>query len=434
MSSQVPRHLYSLAAATLMLTAGISRTAAAKPCTTDSDCATGYQCSLAPTNGGSAGGGGTTGSSKSDAAIRMPDYPVSLDAGVTQVPDAGVATVASSTGTCEPKPVVCASVADCPADFDCVKGWIAVTNPACPANTKCETPPPQQSETGTCQAVPRACSTSADCPAPLVCQAQGSTCSGGASVGPDGAVTTMEETCTPGKSVCTYVPTVCTTDSACPDSYQCAKVRESQRCSGSSGMCTRTADGSVSCTEPEPPVCTTVVVMNCMPKQIACGAGQACPSGWSCFDYSNLGGLPTGWTADESGKSCMPDGLILAIAGHAAGSDTSTGGGDSLGTAGGDKGGSVVLRADAGATGGINVGISGGLDAGATTAPSDPTVSANEDAGATQPGTGVIAAKAQGGGGCTLGDGRPASTTLWLALALAGLVVRVARRRPSGRQ
>lgn len=420
MSSQVSRHFYLIAAATLLLTAGMSRTAVAKQCTTDTDCDTGYQCNLAPVGGGTIGAGGATGISTSGTAasppVPAPDLPVPVpvptDGGIaTLVPDAGLPTPPPITvaiiGTCEPKPIVCTSAAECPADFECVKDMIMVAQPPCPANTKCATPPPQTSDTGTCHAVPHACRTAADCPAPLVCQAQGATCSGGASVGSDGVVTAMPETCTHGTSVCTYVPKSCTADSECADSYQCVKVSEGGSCSGSAGTCTRSDAGTI-CATPEPPVCTSYVVMNCMPKQIACGAGQACPSGWSCFDDSNLSGSVPGWTTDASGKSCLPDGLILAVGGHAAngGSDVTY----SSGTAGGDKTGSVPLSVPA-------------------TSPAAP----RSDTSGTKEGTGTTAAKAQGGG-CALGGGHPDSTSLWLALALTGLVVRVARRRTSSRQ
>jgi hypothetical protein len=164
-----------------------------------------------------------------------------------------------------------------------------------------------------------------------------------------------------------------------------------------------------------------------MPKQIPCAAGQACPSGWSCFDYATFSGNIPGWIADDTGRACLPDGLVLAVEGHAAGEGGSSSGSDSAGSSGGDKGGtSITLRTDAGLTGGAS------LDAG-TAVPSTDPVASGADAGGTQPVTGVTAAKAQGGG-CTLAGGRPAGANLWLALALAGLVVRVARRRPSGRQ
>jgi MYXO-CTERM domain-containing protein len=173
--------------------------------------------------------------------------------------------------------------------------------------------------------------------------------------------------------------------------------------------------------------------MNCLPKQIACGAGQACPSGWSCFDYSNLSGTVPGWTSDASGKACLPDGLILAVGGHAAnGGSTVT---NSSSTAGGDKSGSdpLSLRGDAGLAGSTSSGTPTGVATGPTTAPTADPLASGSDTSGTKEGAGTTAAKAQGGG-CTLGGGHPASTNLWLALALAGLVVRVARRRPSDRQ
>jgi MYXO-CTERM domain-containing protein len=191
----------------------------------------------------------------------------------------------------------------------------------------------------------------------------------------------------------------------------------------------------VSCSTPEPPVCTSFVVMNCLPKQIACGAGQACPSGWSCFDYSNLDGTVPGWIADESRKSCMPDGLILAVEGHAAGGGAggATGGSESAGVLGGDKGAvATTLRGDAGLTGDTSADTSTGVGVGPTAPSSGKPTTSGSDAGGTQEGTGTTAVKANGGG-CTLGGGHPASSSLWLALALAGLVVRITRRRPAAR-
>jgi MYXO-CTERM domain-containing protein len=415
MSSPLSLH-FLVAAATLVFNAGLGQTAWAKPCTTDSDCGAGYQCSLAPTKEGSSGIGGTTGSSGADAAVPALDLPtMPSDGGAatkTAPVDAGLSIPVPSTGTCEAKPIVCSSTADCPADFECEKAWITSTSPPCRGDASCATPPPQTSETGTCRAVPRACASSADCPAPLVCQSQGGGCTGGASVGPDGVVTTLPETCTEGKSVCTYVPTICTADSGCADAYQCVKVSEGSSCSGSSGVCNRSADGSVTCSTPEPPVCTSHVVMNCMPKQIACGA---CPSGWSCFDYSNFSGSVPGWTPDASGKACLPDGLVLAVQGHAAG-------GGSSDSAGADNGGvSTALRADAGLPGAAEAGAPG-----IKTPPSENGPSPGADAGTE--GLPVAASKDEGCG-CTLGGSPSSPTSPWLVLALAGLVVRVARRR-----
>ena len=46
------------------------------------------------------------------------------------------------------------------------------------------------------------------------------------------------DTCTPGPSVCTWVPVTCTADTDCADPlYQCVKVGEYGWCSGSGGTC-----------------------------------------------------------------------------------------------------------------------------------------------------------------------------------------------------
>jgi MYXO-CTERM domain-containing protein len=158
-----------------------------------------------------------------------------------------------------------------------------------------------------------------------------------------------------------------------------------------------------------------------MPKQLPCGAGQACPSGWSCFDYSNFSGTVPGWTPDASGKACLPDGLILAVQGHAAGG----GGADSGGSDGVDKGSvSTTQRSDAGFAGAIDAGaLTGGLVVPPTENNPSPGVDAGGGAGP------VVAASKDDGCGCTLGGGTPSSANPWLALALAGLVVRLARRR-----
>ena len=444
MSSQASRHLFPIAAATLMFAAGMSRTAVAKQCATSSDCDTGYQCSFATAGGGTGvATGGTaipTPGSATSTPLPATDSPVPtpIDAGVRTpvltVPDAGVPTPIPLTGTCVAKPIVCASAADCPADFECVKDIVARPQPACPPDTKCAEQPPEMSDTGTCQAVPHVCNVAADCPVPLVCQSQSANCSGGGSVGPDGVVTTIPETCTPGPSVCTYVPKACTADTDCADSYQCVKVSEGGMCSGEAPVCLRT-DAGDSCSAPPPPVCETYAVMNCMPKQIACGAGQACPSNWSCFDFSNLSETVPGWSPDASGKSCLPDGLILLVQGHANGEGSIT---TYSGTAGGGRPGSTptTLGVDNGQGG---KGPSGDTATGSTTSPtpngSVPPVTpaaSGSDTGPTTETAGASATKVQGGG-CAVGGGRAASVDLWLALALTGLVARVARRRGAAR-
>ena len=346
-ASRSSRHAFLISAAVALLVGGLARTATAKTCTTDLDCDTGYRCAIqayAPTGGatsvgsgaatgsldngtGGAGGsvasaGGVVGSScpKGSNCVEVPppptELPMPVDAGFAFTPDAGVLppepVPTPVTGICEPKPIICTTAADCPStDFDCVPSMVPAI--ACPENTMC---PDLSYTTGICVAKLHACSTAADCPAPLDCQAQYTTCSGGGAVAPDGTVTKMPETCTPGPSVCFWNPVTCTIDTGCADPlYQCVKVGESGWCSGSGQAC---AVGAI-CPPPPPPTCGTTAIMNCMPKLIDCGAGQACPTGWTCLDLSNLGGVPSTWGSIASNNSCLPDGIILAAQGYAAG-------------------------------------------------------------------------------------------------------------------
>jgi hypothetical protein len=457
MSSQFSRKVFPIAAATLLWAGGMSGTAAAKECTTDADCGAGYQCNPFGSASGSGGSTGTASDPGSGGATGEtcapgtnctkvsvpPALPIdagaapplrSADAGLAvpvpaPLPDAGTPVPAPSvTGVCGPKPIVCKTVADCPsADFDCVKDYATSPAPPCTQGQKCETPAPQESETGTCSAKPRACSTAADCPAPLTCQSQGSKCSGSASVGPDGVVTRTPETCTPGPSVCTWLPTVCTQDSDCSDPlYQCVKVSEYGMCSGAAPACMK-GDGGGICPAPEPPTCTTVVTKNCMPKPIDCGLGQACPSGWSCFDFSNFGaGERPAWSITATDSACWPDGIILAAQGHAAG-----GGGSSTTRDGSGTSGAVDLGLQPPTIGKGDSSGSNGSVTGPTQAPVTPASTTGQSTGT---GTDTaVAPRVKEGGGCAFGGGKTGSLDLGLALALMGLAVQLARRRNASR-
>ena len=454
MSSRFSRNVFPIAAATLLGMVGMGRTASAKECASDVDCDTGYQCSFVSTGsatGGSVGSSGTgtvtvgpcvspDGTNCGSASVP----PVlAVDAGVPvpyAVPDAGFPVLTSppptsATGVCEPKPIVCTSVADCPSvDFDCVMDMIPVATPACAPNMKCPTPAPQPSTTGTCAAKPHACSIAADCPAPLVCQATGATCSGGGAAGPDGTVTTTDPTCAPGPSVCTFVPASCTADSDCSSSlYQCLQVSTSTECSGSTGACF-VGDGGLVCATAPPPVCTTTVEMDCMPRPIDCGAGQACPAGWSCFDFTNYdGGARPVWNPNAFDKSCLPDGIIVAAEGHAASSGvqfaSSSGSTSTLGVpapkSGGDAGVTVVLVGPGTATS-----TSNGTGTGQGGSPNPPVVNPGSGNDGTQSAdAGSATPVATQGGGCALGGPAAGSISLWLTLACAGLVLRRFRRR-----
>ena len=443
-ASRSSRHAFLISAAVGLLVGGLGRTATAKDCTTNLDCDTGYQCvtpAYAPTGGatsvgsgaatgsvdngtGGAGGsvasaGGVVGSScpKGSNCVEVPppptQMPMPVDGGFVFTPDAGVLppdpVPTPITGTCEPEPIICTTVADCPStDFDCVMEMMPTIAPTCPANTICPTPSPPVPPS-TCVAKPHACSTAADCPAPLTCQALSGTCTGSAAVGPDGKVITTSETCTPGPSVCSWNPVNCTIDTGCADPlYQCVKVGESS--CGSSGACA----ANETCAPP--PTCDTTPTMLCLPTLVdcacgpcpagaACGPCQTCLPGWSCFDFASMGGVPSAWGSIASNKACLPDGIVMAMQKHAAingefgGSSSSSGGGTPTLSAG-----------DAGVA--TNTGPSSVI-------PVPP--STNQGAGNAAKDTVTHSS------GCAYG-GSDASSP-WLALAMIGLVARLARRR-----
>jgi len=441
MFSKVSRKVFPVAAATLLWAGSLAQMAEAKECTTDADCDSGYQCSSAnidigqttvatpPGGGSSSGAGAATGTACTGDKCASVETPPSLPV------DAGVAIpVTPIKGTCQLKPVVCTSVADCPtADFDCVK--VTAPSPACAPDTKCDTPPSQTSDTGICYAKVRACSVATDCPAPLTCQSQATTCTGGASVSTDGTVTSTPTTCTPGPTVCTWVAVACAADSDCADPlYACAKVRESTGCSAT-GPCLAVGDASARCAPSEPPTCVTSVEKDCMPKPIDCGAGQACPAGWSCFDFSNYnGGVRPVWSPSAPDKSCLPDGIILATQGHVAGAGQLTA---SSGTKGGDLAGAFP-SVDGGVapTGGTGTGtgsttdISTGVNPGQGGSSNPPVVSPGpSNEGALSADAGSAKPVATQGGGCNLGGGNGGFLSLGLGLALSVLAARRSRRR-----
>jgi hypothetical protein len=459
------RRAFLISATVSFLVGGLGRTAEAKDCSMDADCDAGYQCVFGQTTGtagggasssgagaaagsasdGTAGAGGSVASSGAGVATgnscpaggncgTTSSLPTkapmpAMDAGAAPTPagaDAGLllpgpVPAPAVTGICQPKPIVCTSAADCPsADFDCVMDLIPATNPDCPVDPKCESLPSQTSTTGTCVAKPHACSTAADCPAPLICQAENGTCTSSASAGPDGTVTQMPTTCTPGPSVCTWVPVTCTADTGCADPlYQCVEVGEDYSCSGSGGG---TCAPGETC--PSPSTCGSTAIMNCMPKPIDCGGGQTCPTGWSCFDFSNYnGGIRPTWSPNAPDKSCLPDGIVLATQGHAAD------GGEFTGNSGGGKGTSGLGPTEVGGSGGTG----GGNGTGSTSPAGVNPVSSTRGSEAGSAGGEDSAAATVHSSGCAYGGREAGPLSLWLALAMPGLVVRLARRRRGAR-
>jgi MYXO-CTERM domain-containing protein len=351
--------------------------------------------------------------------------PIPPDDKPTPADDVPVTPVAT-VGVCQVKILTCTSKADCPANLDCVKSGVEVY-PTCAPNTTCDLPERTATPTGTCKAV---CNVDSDCPAPLVCKLQGQTCMGGGVVSSDGTVTNMTETCSGGQKLCSYEPVVCSTAQACAPDYQCAKVSEYQSCTGSAPAdCPRSKDGTdVACTPttPEPPVCTSTVVNNCLPKQINCDAGQSCPAGWSCFDftYFDNGSVP-GWSTPMPSKACLPDGLILTVRGQASGGATTTYQGENPTRGGSNSGGSGAIDLGKGGAGGGPV-----TNTGESTPPNVAPAAPTDDQGHAAAGdAGTETAKTTvRGGGCAVGGAQGSSFGL-LSLALAGMVLRLIRRR-----
>jgi len=435
-ASRSSRHVFLISAAVAFLAGGLGRTAAAKDCATNSDCSAGYQCvpqgAYAATGGAtSVGSAGATGSLDNGAggaggAVASPGGAVgySCPGGGNCSPPIQVPTPV--TGTCA---IVCATVADCPSvDFDCVMNSTVTNDPTCAPNTTCETPPPPTATSGTCVAKLHACSTAADCLAPLTCQAQEAACSSSGGVGPDGTPVVSTPVCEPGPSVCSWDPVTCTTDTGCADPlYQCVNVGGSG-CSSSSGATCATGEN---CPAPDPQPCTTTAVMNCLPRLVdcacgpcpagaVCGACATCLPGWSCFDFSIVGGIPSSWGSIASNQACLPDGIIMAAQGHAAVNGqfgvSSTSG----------SGGTPAL--DVGGTGGTSgnngTGTGPGQSNSTNPSPVNP-VPPNESAGGA---VGSVQPMAHSSG-CAYGGSDASSVSLWLALAMTGLVARLARRR-----
>jgi MYXO-CTERM domain-containing protein len=177
--------------------------------------------------------------------------------------------------------------------------------------------------------------------------------------------------------------------------------------------------------------------MNCLPKLVDCASGQACPAGWSCFDFSNLGGIPPAWGSVASNQACLPAGIIFAAQGHAAGgSQVTESSGSNAGSSGtgsmalgpGNGTGGKVATATATATATTTATATGGFPGGAAPSPTNqaPPAQAAPTASAD---AGVAPAAMVQSSGCAYGGSDASQVNPWLALAMAGLVARLARRR-----
>jgi hypothetical protein len=204
------------------------------------------------------------------------------------------------------------------------------------------------------------CTGNSDCASPLTCKAGASRCSQSGAMLPDGGISVSDPVCDPAPSKCTWSFVPCQAEGEC-------------------------ALAQWTCL----PIPGQTVIKTCFPKEIACSAGQTCPTGWSCLDLSQWedGDEPLDiWKASNGTQFCWPDGLTGVLDGS-AGTDASGLGLKSAGTSGG-------------------------------AASSDSTGSADSKS-------------ASKGSGCAMGGGHGPSDPFVMILALLGLLSlrRAARRR-----
>jgi hypothetical protein len=126
------------------------------------------------------------------------------------------------------------------------------------------------------------CATNATCAAPLTCKPGSKICSSSGGTLPDGGTFTTEPVCENEPATCTWTLVPCTADSECTLAYwKCLAL-------------------------PVEPVSRL-----CFPEGILCAAGQACPAGWSCVDFSAVAekDLADMWNPNGQTQYCFPDAL-----------------------------------------------------------------------------------------------------------------------------
>jgi len=176
------------------------------------------------------------------------------------------------------------------------------------------------------------CTTDAECAVPLTCKAGGMRCSQSASPLPDGGMLVSDPVCVAGPSACTWSLVACTADSECALAHWACLALPAV---GASSIC--------------------------FPEGIVCAAGQTCPAGWSCVDFSTVAEptLADMWGPSSRTKHCFPD-VLRGIADKTTRTDSSAinpgdlgggseSGGSGKGTGMSDGGIANTIRSDAGA-------------------------------------------------------------------------------------
>ena len=223
---------------------------------------------------------------------------------------------------------------------------------------------------GMAPAQAQTCTTDTDCAVPLTCKAGSTSCTQSGGMLPDGGMFVSDPVCEVGPSTCTWSLVACTADSECTLAHWACLALPAV---GASSVC--------------------------FPQGIVCAAGQTCPAGWSCVDFSTVAesSLADMWSPNGQTKYCFPD----ALRGVA------------------DK----TTRTD---STGINPGVLGG---GSESGGGGQATKATSDGGSanTKSDVGDPLAAKTGSSGCALGGHGPAALPWCL---LVGLVVaRLFRRR-----
>ena len=223
------------------------------------------------------------------------------------------------------------------------------------------------------------CTTDAECAVPLTCRAGGTRCSQSGGKLPDGGMFVSDPICVADPSTCTWSLVACTADSECTLAHWACLALPAV---GASSIC--------------------------FPEGIVCAAGQVCPAGWSCVDFSTVAEptLADMWGPSSETKYCFPD-VLRGIADKTTRTDVS-------GINPGDLGGGTESGGSGKGTGVSDGGIANTsrADAGAQPTTSD---------------TGNQPTAKTGSSGCALGGRGPAALPWCL---LAGVVAaRLFRRR-----
>ncbi len=205
----------------------------------------------------------------------------------------------------------------------------------------------------TASAQAQSCAVDSDCASTLTCKQGAKVCMGGGGILPDGGTYVMDPVCENQPSKCTWTFVRCQADSECTQpNWACLTVP---------GQST---------------------VKTCFPKAIACSAAEACPTGWTCIDFTQVyDSDPLEIWAATGNNYCWPDSLNGVLY-REIGTDSS-----GLGLSG----------------------VSGGTDKSSTAA-------------GTAGSSGTGSAPANGKSGCAIGGRNTSASWTLLALAMLGLL------------